>query len=173
MSRILPIFFLFLLFALGSCTKIETYPITPAITFKSLQYRDTLLVSSDNQNPTIWTVLKLTFDVKDGDGDLGQENNGTTVPIDLYLTIWGKKDGVWIKDTTKNSYTIPYLTPIGQNKSVYATVDVESLYWVNNRNQRQLPYDSVKCQFYILDRAKHKSNIDSSKATIITKKLKY
>ena len=160
-----------IVFSFASCKKLETYPTTPHISFKSLQYRDTISSHLENQDPVIQSVITLTFDVKDGDGDLGLTESDSSININL--TVYGKSKGKWIESTLKRSTSMPNLEPNGQNKAVYATIKYDAIYNVKNTAERDLPYDTIKCEFYILDRAKHKSNIDTSGAIVISKKLKY
>ena len=160
-------------FGISSCKKLETYPTTPVVTFKSLQYRDTTGRAIDGQTPEIESIVSLSFDIKDGDGDLGISSSTGTSTIDLFMTVYGLKNGIWEKDEATTNYVMPDLEPIGQNKAVYATIRVDAVYIVDISGKRYLPYDTIKCEFYVYDRAKHKSNIDSSGVVVISKKLKY
>ncbi|MBU0763302.1 MAG: hypothetical protein KJ607_00540 [Bacteroidetes bacterium] len=141
---------------LNSCGKPEVYPIEPSITFESIYLNDTIdLLGNEGKVP----VLQFSF--IDGDGDIGLLDSDTTGIYDsdslyhynLFLTLYKKVNGEFIELTDLDPpyyYRIPYLGREGTNRALKGDVYVDML---------PLYYDTVKMDFYIVDRMLHKSNV--------------
>ena len=139
-----------------SCKKIEEFSEIPEITFKDFILVDTL--------DKIGNKIKhgeLIFDFIDGDGDIGIEvpdsiNNSDT--SNLFFTLYKKIDGDFVEVDTETpiEYRIPFMEPKGQNKTLKGEIKIEFEYYLN------FEYDTIKYEFYLVDRAKHKSNIEST-----------
>jgi hypothetical protein len=150
------------------CLKTEPVSRIPQITFKSFQlydYIDTLLGNKIKRG-----VLEFSF--IDGDADIGiitpfDSNQPPEFNYNVFLFPFKKVDGRYIKidiDTTGKVSPPPFyriefdpkLTRVGQNKTIKGIISINIDYYV-------LPdYDTLRYDFYITDRAMHKSNIDST-----------
>lgn len=149
-----------------SCRKIEVYPDEPMISFREVVVRDSFDVL---ENPIKY--VKLTFDLIDGDGDIGLTDSDTTGPFhrdsqyyyNLFITEYEKVGEEFIEvsdvDFPRN-FRIPDLTPQGQNKTLKATIDIEMEYRYSET--KPLPFSEFKYFFYVYDRALHPSNTDTS-----------
>jgi hypothetical protein len=146
------------LLTLYGCPEITRYSEIPQITYLSHSIKD-----STNQLGNDQKFLVLTFDVIDGDGDIGLSPADTVAPYDsifqynFFPTLLVKKDGLW--DTSnvnenETNYRIPYIE-VENHKAYKAEIDVEFQFF-----DATLPGDTVKYEFYILDRAFHKSNVE-------------
>lgn len=157
-------YILLVLTFLSGCQKPEKYPEIPAITFVSFDLKDTVDLLD---NPIKQGILR--FSVVDGNGDIGLKSSDTTNPYhkegdnfyNLVLELHEFKNGVYTNlfDSTKR-YRVSYVEPIGQNKTLKCTilVAIDFEYDVYN----QLKYDTVKYNFYLVDRALNKSNLEST-----------
>jgi len=121
----------------------------------------------------IWTA--------DPDGSswgLTTDQNTGTYRYNLFIKYFEKKKGKFeeVTITTPNAQTgnpdtlwfngrIPYLTPIGKNKAISG--EIYDTLFINNYTS---PYDTIKYQIYIQDRALHKSNVVETPEIIINKK---
>jgi hypothetical protein len=136
-----------------ACTGDETYPVTPAITFKSLQ-----------KLPSTGTLdsLELIFSFTDGDGDLGTPAIDVTTR-DIFVKLFERKNGVFEEAilAAPLEYRIPYLNPRGNNKSLKGDIKISIDYNILQ------PNDTIYYTLYITDRAGHKSNSIQT-TTIIT-----
>ncbi len=144
-------------FFLTSCEPPEKVSIIPEITFKSFtleDYIDTL------GNPVKLGVLK--FDFIDGDADIGSYDD-TAIAVEnrynLFLIPFEKLPG-GIYDSVESDplkYIIRYddkLSRFGQNKTIKGEIKLDIQYYVIP------PYDTICYEFYIIDRAKHRSNVE-------------
>ncbi len=145
-----------------SCKKINSYSDIPEIRFKKL--------TSGQKNTAlgIVDVTFLTFSFTDGNGDLGVRDTTTTDTLSRVYVIWQEKltDGTY-KDytfingngTTIQPYRIPYDYRMNkddaQNKVLKGEIEVMLFNPIAS-------LDTVRLEFYIMDRALHKSNVDHS-----------
>jgi len=155
-AKILIITIIILLSGL-SCRKIESLPETPSISFKSFILIDTIDALGNEGK-----IGELTFDFEDGDGDIGIKPTDS-LSIDstnLFFTMYSKTDGEFTEvsgedlKTTLN-YRIPYIEKEGQNKSLKGEIQVDFIYLL-------FEYDTIKYSFFIVDRALHKSNVETT-----------
>lgn len=138
---------------LGSCMEKEEYPVVPEIKFESLFriYNPATMVYDRG-------ILKISF--KDGDGDIGLNDNEVLPPYDynFYIRYYELQNGdtvrVIISDSNEFNARIPVLTPEGVNKSIKG--EIEDTLFIYNY---QSAFDTVRFDAYILDRALHKSNV--------------
>jgi hypothetical protein len=141
-----------------SCKKIESLPEIPSISFKSFILIDTI-------DPLGNKVKKgeLIFDFEDGDGDIGLKptDSLSVDSTNLFLTMYSKTDGTFTEvsgedlKTTLN-YRIPYIEREGQNKALIGEIQVDFDYLLT------FEYDTIKYSFFIVDRALHKSNVETT-----------
>lgn len=154
------------------CRKYDSYPIIPHIELNSFQkFADSLGVDQTG-------VIGLSF--TDGDGDLGltADQNTGVYQFNLFIKYFEKQKGVFkeIILTTPNPLTgkpdtlwfngrIPYITPVGKIKAISG--EITDTLFINNFAS---PYDTIKYQIYIQDRALNKSNVVETPEIVINKK---
>ena len=157
---------------LFGCRKYEKFPIVPHIDLQAFKiYHDSLFVDQVG-------VIILNF--TDGDGDIGLTNDQNTgnYKYNLFIKYFEKKNGKFqeIILTTPNPQTgkpdtlwfngrIPYLTPTGKSKAISG--EITDTLFINNYSS---PYDTIKYQIYIQDRALNKSNVVETPEIVVNKK---
>jgi hypothetical protein len=141
---------------LSTCEPIEKVSNVPEIHFKSfaLYNKDTL----DDFNINVGVLI---FSFIDGNADIGVMPNATDT-LNVFLEPFQKVHGIYEPlnvDTFGQKFSLkndPSLVRIGQNKTIKGEIKVEIIY----------PYvpsfDTMRYEFYILDRAGNKSNVDST-----------
>jgi hypothetical protein len=150
--------------SLDSCRKIEQLPAVPHIDFTSFTVFDTTDILGNNSKGG-----KLRFHFEDGDGDIGLDAPAgiQTDSTDLFFTLFRKKGGIMSpapdNDPLKPSaYRIPYMERLGQNKILKGTISVTFLYLFYNTS------DTIRYDFYILDRALNVSNVVSTSEIVLS-----
>lgn len=147
-----------------SCQKIESLPEIPSISFKSFILIDTTDVLGNEGK-----IGELTFDFEDGDGDIGlTQPDSLSVDssnFNLFFTLFSKTDGEFIEVSeddleTPLNYRIPYIKKEGQNKALKGEIQIDFIYLL-------FEYDTIKYSFFIVDRALHKSNIETTREIAI------
>ena len=142
-----------------SCKKIESLPEIPSISFKSFILIDTTDVLGNEGK-----IGELTFDFEDGDGDIGLTQpdslSADSSNFNLFFTLFSKTDGEFIEVSendleTPLNYRIPYIKKEGQNKALKGEIQIDFIYLL-------FEYDTIKYSFFIVDRALHKSNIETT-----------
>jgi hypothetical protein len=150
-----------------ACVKTEPVSPVPHITFISFQLRD----AYDSLENKI-KIGTLVFSFIDGDADIGIESEFDTngfhsYNYNVFLLPFKKVKGVYLKiDIDTNSkvfpppfYRISYdpkLDRVGQNKTIKGTISIDIPYEI-------IPsYDTLKYEFYIVDRAMNKSNVENT-----------
>ena len=137
-----------------SCTKEDTYPVTPEIAFVSLES----LANLGGKDS-----LVLTFSFTDGDGDIGTPKTDT-VNRDVFITMYELRNGVFVKYDDPFgvfNYRIPFMVPRGNNESLKGEIVIAVDYNIFQ------PNDTIYYDLYMKDRAGHVSNTIST-ASIIT-----
>ena len=135
------------------CKREDTYPITPEITFKSLD---------KFQNISNTDSLELVFSFTDGDGDIGTIKLDS-VNRDIFVKIFEMKNGSFVEFTNLIApleYNLPYLEPRGNNNSLKGDIKINIEYNVIQ------PNDTIRYELYIKDRARHESNTITTSAII-------
>ena len=157
-SKILIITIIVLLSGL-SCQKIESLPEIPSISFKSFILKDTTDALGNEGK-----IGELTFDFEDGDGDIGLTQpdslSADSTNFNLFFTMFDKIDGEFIEVPENDleaplNYRIPYIEKEGQNKALKGEIQVDFIYLL-------FEYDTFKYTFFIVDRALHKSNVETT-----------
>jgi hypothetical protein len=150
---------------IASCTKIAVQSPIPSIKFKSFEVFDTTDILG---NRTKGGRLKFSFE--DGDGDLGLQapENGQTDSTNLFLTLFRKKGEDLIQAATNDplfpsAYRIPYMERQGVNKMLKGTISVTFLYLFYSGS------DTIKYDFYIVDRLNNESNTASTNEIFLNK----
>ena len=152
-----------------SCRRLEEFAPEPTVTYTGFQK---LLNTTDS----IYDRGILQFSFTDGDGDLGLAKSDTFPPFNidgqyyynLVVNFWevqnGKETEVALTsynpdtqkyDTIYLSARIPPLTPSGTNKSISGDI-YDTLFMYNYTS----PYDTLFFEFFIYDKALHKSNVE-------------
>jgi hypothetical protein len=151
-----------------ACVKTEPVSPVPQVTFISLQ----LTEAYDSALGNTIKVGILEFSFVDGDADIGLKTSfdsakPTTYNYNVFLYPFKKENGAFSRidiDTTDLSSPPPFyriewdskFVRVGQNKTIKGTIKINIEYFV-------IPsYDTIKYDFFILDRAMHKSNIEST-----------
>ena len=155
----IPILIITVLLSSLSCKKIESLPEIPSISFNSFILKDTTDVLGNEGK-----IGELIFDFEDGDGDIGLTQPDSlsvdSTNFNLFFTLFGKIDGEFIEVSendleTPLNYRIPYIEKEGQNKALIGEIQVDFIYLL-------FEYDTIKYSFFIVDRALHKSNVETT-----------
>lgn len=167
--KTLSVISIFIFVCISSCKKPQEYSEIPAINFLEIPVIDTL---DQLGNPL--KRCKLSFYLIDGDGDIGFNEEDTVAPwlqgseyyYNILIKMQKKVDGVFLNvDTPEISspyyFRTKYLQPLGQNKTlkcfIYVNIDFD------------IPsiWDSVRFEFFVYDRALHKSNTEISSLVVL------
>lgn len=153
MHNFLPAFITVVLF-LTSCNNFEKVNDVPDITFRSFT-----MTEIDTLDFKIKTG-ELVFTFVDGNADFGiktEENPDDT--LNLFLIPFKKENGVYDSidaETYGRRYSVlndVNMERTGQNKTIRGEIKVQVYYFI------ALPYDTIRYDFYIVDRAGNKSNV--------------
>jgi hypothetical protein len=159
--------------SLGCSSEIGPFPNEPFIALKG---PITKLIGPDGKD----SIIQITFDFTDGDGDIGLGTFDTMVPynfgsayfynllVDVKQQIDGKMKPIQydvIDDTVNFNSRIPIITPTGKEKAIEGEFTLNIYADMNARTQP----DSVKFSLFIYDRAKHKSNVIETDVIFIDK----
>ncbi len=158
--------FFILMFTLVNCRKPEEFPVEPKIEFVSLTKIQSLNGVDDKG------ILTISF--TDGDGDVGLSESDTLQPYDtssvyyynFFIDYFEKKQGVFTKVNLPFSINsrIPVLNSSGSTKPLKGTIDIEL--FINNILS---PYDTIRFECSICDRALHVSNKIITSELVINK----
>jgi hypothetical protein len=141
-----------------SCEPFEKVSEVPEIHFKS--YTTYLM---DTLDVTI-KVGDLVFSFQDGNADFGLMSTPSNPDdtVNLFLDPFSKQNGTYEPidaDTYGRKYAIynnERLIRTGQNKTIRGEIKVQIYYLLDP------PYDTIRYDFYIVDRAGNESNIEST-----------
>lgn len=152
-----------------SCRKPNKYSTTPKLDFTEIPVKDTV----DDLGNSIKRCV-LTYYLIDGDGDIGFKDGDTVSPYqadgpyyyNLLITMFKLVDGVYYRvDTpeigTPFYFRTKYIEPVGQNKTIKCSV------FVNLDFDYPSSWDSIKFDFFMYDRALHKSNVVSTPLVVL------
>ena len=153
---------LMLALLLLACKRTEKYAVEPHIEFVSLESID---------DPDNGMDVRLTFKFQDGDGDIGLSENDLQSPFDTssvyyyncFITYFEKQNGEFVEVELPSSLNmrIPRLsdnTPESISGEIYLDL------YANNPFS---PYDTIRYELYIVDRALHHSNTITTTEYII------
>lgn len=139
-----------------SCEKITTYSDRPEIKFKSFNIEKV----KDTLGNLLWKGV-ISFEFIDGNGaDLLNANEGDTL-YSIHFQSFFKINCNYIKTDfdTLTSYFIydskMKISKTGQNKSLIGEIQITRLYYKKEK-------DTLKYEFYIIDREGNKSNIEQT-----------
>ena len=155
---------------MSACLKVEKIPPIPKIEFISFEIFDSVDIL---QNEKKAGILKFKFE--DGDGDIGLHPPHPTDTIsnadttNLKLMLYRKNNGAMqlvdgIDDPMlqRTGYRIPYMERLGQNKILKGEIIITILY------QSYKLEDTIKYDFFIIDRAGNISNIEDTPEIIVS-----
>jgi hypothetical protein len=156
----------FAILTVVSCSKIETLSDIPHIEFRSFKVFDTTdLLGNDCKGG------RLNFYFEDGNGDIGLEPPVYEFDdtVDLFFTLYRKSGNVFSEVPEGDlmhpyNYRIPYMERTGQNKILKGTISVffnYTYYQVENT-------DTLKYEFYLIDRAENKSDTATTNEIILS-----
>ena len=148
-----------------SCKKIQSYSNIPEVHFKSYTAQNSVDLLGNKTK-----AVELVFTFIDGDGDIGLRQIDTVAPYigkyknNFFSTLYVKENGEYkeVVNISVSNYTIPYIEPQGQNKTLKADVKVKYEYAISQENDTLFNYDTIMYEYYIVDRALNQSNIDST-----------
>lgn len=161
-------FFLFgsFLLVIFGCKKIEEYPIEPKITFHSFE--------KIGNGTAIDNYGLLTIDFTDGDGDVGLNETDIYAPFDsasiyyynFFIDFYEKQHGVFVKPQLYETFNarIPILNTSNDAQTLKGTIAIQVPF-----NNITSPFDTIRFDCQICDRALHLSNIISSPEIIVKK----
>lgn len=124
------------------------------------------------------SLLILTFDYEDPDGDIGLNSDDTLPPFNsgsefqynLFLDVFELKNGQKLPvnqpGTTEPEVfdqRIPNLTPTGRNRKINGSISIRL-----DATRNYLYPDSVECKIQIADRALNKSNVLTTQPIVLT-----
>jgi hypothetical protein len=140
---------------LSTCEPLEKVSDVPEIEFKSFTLHEV---------DTLGFKIKageLVFNFIDGNADFGVLPNSSDT-LNLFLEPFHKVNMKYIPlnvDTFGRNYAVKNdeaLVRVGQNKTVKGEIKLQIYYFGIP------PFDTIRYDFYILDRAGNKSNVDST-----------
>jgi hypothetical protein len=136
---------------LHACEPLEDVSDVPEIHFKKFTntiVKDTL----GNLSPG----FSLEFNFQDGNSDFGQMNKDSNLILIPYQKINGVYDSVDYEQYGK-AYIISYNDYLDRSGStVKGEIKVDYVFYVTP------PFDTIRYNFYIIDRSGHKSNVEST-----------
>lgn len=145
-----------------SCGELTTYSETPAIEYRSHIAKDSILFG----NPVRFVELK--FSIIDGDGDFGLLASDTADPyvgiyyFNFFTTLYGFSKGKFDTIKIENPNFRIKEVPIEENKTYKADIYVKLDY-----PQSFLKSDTIKYDFYVVDKALNQSNTVTTPNIII------
>lgn len=148
---------LVLFLIMSACEPFEKVSDIPEIHFKSYE---------PYQLDTIGIIIdagKLVFTFQDGNADFGLDTVINPLDtINFFMVPFGKTDGIY-DSIDANIYGRKYaiyrndrLDRTGQNKTVRGEIELQIYYFIPP------PFDTIRYDFYIVDRAGNQSNVEST-----------
>ncbi len=149
--------------ALMACEKIEPADPVPEIGFKDLKVTNGFDTIGSQVNAT--KNCELLFSFIDGDGDIGLIRTvyDSVEPENLFIIPFNKRDGAYFREEDLDTLTFwikhdSKMERVGQNKTLKGDIKVKFDYYLNFIED----YDTLKFDFYLIDRAGHQSNVEST-----------
>lgn len=147
-------------FAVIACEKIEPADPIPEIGFKDFKIEDGY---DSIGNPT--KNCELLFSFIDGDGDIGliKYESDTVDPGNIFIVPFNKSEDSYSREDDLDTLTfwIKYddkMERVGQNKTLKGEIKVLFNLYLKFISD----YDTLKFDFYIIDRAGNESNVEST-----------
>ena len=162
--RLILLFFVFI--GLFSCRKKENYPDVPAIQFKSF--------AKIQNSSAIDDKGVITFSFTDGKGDIGLAADDTLAPFNsgspyyynYFIHYFERQKGVWTEVIPPLPFNarIPIINPSEKEMPLSGEIQMET--YINNPLS---VYDTIRFEFYILDRGLNQSNTVTTSEIIVKK----
>lgn len=145
-----------------------SYPDTPIIDYKSFALYSTI---DDLGNEIFIGKMEISF--TDGDGDIGLSQPDSSAIADslkfnFFTSLYSMNNGVFEKVSGKEgeqNFRIPYISREGQNKTLKGLLYIDFEYKISENDPI---YDTIFYTFYLVDRAFHRSNTDTSEVVILS-----
>lgn len=142
-----------LLVLLTTCRKPEKFSVIPAIEFVSLEANDEYS----------GTDVSLTFKFQDGDGDIGLDARDIAPPFDTssvyyyncFITYFEKQNGTFVEVELPSTLNMR-IPRLSDNTPESISGEIMLNLYANNPFS---PYDTIRYELYIVDRALNHSNI--------------
>jgi hypothetical protein len=142
---------LIIITGLTACLEPPDFSDTPYIEYIGVS-RDSMLQGVFEEDS-----ISVFFHFEDGDGDLGREDNTLENNVFLIDTRTGLQD---------NSFAIPFIPPQGSDNGIEGTITLllfsTCCIFPNGQDpctpSQQFPYDTLRYEIYITDRAGNESN---------------
>ena len=150
-----PVLLILILLYTYSCQEITKYSEIPFISYESHISGDSTDILGNKVK-----FVTLTFSVIDGDADFGLMDSDTMPPYDtiynynFFSTLFAKTGGEYQEmEILLGNYRIPFLE--GESGKAYkADIDIKFEYFY-----ALMPADTIKYEFYVVDKALNQSNI--------------
>lgn len=156
-SKLYILVVVFIIVFFTSCEKVEEFSDTPKIKFKDFN------ITPGIEGMTIGTG-NLTFTFVDGDGDIGNFNNPeeNNDADSLNMFIFGTyKEGDDFIPFYSNSLNLPYIEEGVYRKTIEGEIKIEIDLTI-------FTPDTLIYSFYLIDRAGHQSNTETTPVLIIS-----
>ncbi|MFC2100876.1 hypothetical protein ACFLRZ_03500 [Bacteroidota bacterium] len=157
---------IFVMVSLSSCIKKDEFPIIPYIEFDSFTKINNTMGYDDKG------ILAITF--TDGDGDVGLHPNETSPPYDtsniyyynFFITYYEMQNGelIEVELPFTNNARIPILNTSDKEKPLKGKIEIELFF-----NNYTSPFDTIRFDAFIVDRALNHSNTISTFDIIVVK----
>ncbi|MEA3445237.1 MAG: hypothetical protein U9R19_10995 [Bacteroidota bacterium] len=165
-SKLFLLIMLTAMFAQYSCSEITEYSEIPEI-----KYLDHIALDSVDILDNPIRFVDLRFSIIDGDGDFGLKESDTLPPFDtiynnnFFSVLYGYKNGGFelVEGIVNPDSRIKFIA-IENHKAYKADIYIEFEYSKNLVN-----YDTLKYDFYVVDRALNHSNTVTSPNIIFNK----
>ncbi len=148
---------------IAACEKIEPADPVPEIGFKDFTVADSYDTIGDE--PVEVKACELIFTFIDGDGDIGliDDPYDSIDPKNVFIIPFAKDEGGYYRDDDLDTLAFwikhnEKMERVGQNKTLKGEIKVKFSYFANLISD----YDTLKFDFYMVDRAKNKSNVEST-----------
>jgi hypothetical protein len=148
-----------------ACRKPEIYSDVPEISDGRLEKYEYVLNEKDEEG------VKLIFSFKDGDGDIGLNEEDIFPPYDdpknfnLFIDYYEKQNGEFVKidwELNNNGDTVPFMLNARfprLSKQPKESIDGEITHFIPKFYPNTSKSDTMKLVFYIVDRKLNKSNV--------------
>ena len=153
-------------FLLFSCRKKENYTDAPFISFKSF--------TKIQNNTAIDEKGLITFSFTDGRGDIGLAASDTLAPFNpggpyyynFFIHYFELQKGIWTEVIPPLPFNarIPVVNPSGKEMPLSGEIEMEV--FINNQLS---VYDTIRFEFYILDKGLNQSNTIATSEIIVKK----
>lgn len=172
------VFTVILLVGIVACAKHPDFPVEPLLSKASVETeRIVLPPDTEGQDSTIQDIVKLKFSFTDGDGDIGADEqvNSPNFFADFYVWKNGKFVPALQPPDEVDSIVFPYRIPRVQSANgsqmregdIIVSIDVTARPSDTTFLGDLIPIDTMQFQYYLFDRAGHKSNVINTGTVVL------